>query len=69
MPQITENSILTFGIYKGIPLKDVPAAWLISWHSNEFSRGPLRNYISENMNSIKAKVDNEIIYVSDKLKK
>lgn len=67
--KITEDSVLTFGIHKGLKLKDVPATWLIDWSQNKFARGPLQEWVNQNMSSIKAKLDPEVVYVKDKLKK
>lgn len=69
MSSITENSVLTFGVHKGKPLKEVPARWLIDWSNNEFARGPLQLWIKQNLNSIKLRLEPEIVYISDKLKK
>lgn len=54
---VTENSVLTFGIHKDKKIKDVPPAWLIEWSQKDSSRGPVKKYIEENINSIKAKLD------------
>ena len=58
MSLITENSILTFGIHKGKRINETPAAWLVEWSLNVYARGPLQNYIKENIHSIKLRAEN-----------
>lgn len=40
-----DNTVITFGKYKGTKLANVPAWWLIWWYDEN---KPLMNYIREN---------------------
>jgi len=44
---MTDDTRMTYGIYKGTRMKDVPAAYLLSL-SREVTSGGLKEYVSDN---------------------
>lgn len=60
MSQITENSILTFGKYKDIKIKDIPAEYLLFIFENNYCPANIAFYINRNLDSIKQKAIQKI---------
>lgn len=49
MEKFTDNTIITFGKWKGAKLANVPSAWLLWW--DEYGNNPnqqLKDYITDN---------------------
>jgi uncharacterized protein (DUF3820 family) len=53
-----DNSIMRFGLHKGKKLIDVPASYLIFLYENERCSGDLKQYIFDNLDSLKHDVKN-----------
>lgn len=49
---MTDESPMPFGKYKGEPLEDVPASYLLWLHAQGLDKGPLKEYIEENMDAL-----------------
>lgn len=56
---MTDESVITFGKYKGEKLANVPASYLLWLYESDKSYGELRAYIRDNMDSIKAEIEYE----------
>jgi hypothetical protein len=55
--ELTDNSIMPFGEYKGKKLANVPDEYLIFIYENFNLYPNLRKYIEDNMNSILANIE------------
>lgn len=53
MAQITDDSEMPFGKYKGQRLADVPDSYLLWLYERGIGNGPLKQYIEENLDAIK----------------
>lgn len=53
---MTDESSMPFGKFKGKKMANVPAGYLLWLHENVQLRDPLKTYITENLDVIKAEV-------------
>lgn len=56
MIQLTDQSTMSFGKYKGHKLANVPADYLIFIYGNFDLQAPLKKYIADNMAGLKQEV-------------
>lgn len=54
VPKFTDNTIMPFGEHKGKALVNVPANYLVWLYNSNLTDGPLKDYIKENMDQLKA---------------
>jgi uncharacterized protein (DUF3820 family) len=54
---LTDESIITFGHYKGKKLKDVPAAYLLDLYKGSTAPSNLRAYIKSNIYILRAELE------------
>jgi uncharacterized protein (DUF3820 family) len=57
MGQLSDNSLMPFGKYKGEKLANVPPEYLLYIYENCGIYGGLANYIKENLDVIKAEIE------------
>jgi uncharacterized protein (DUF3820 family) len=57
MAKMTDESILTFGKYKGEKLANVPASYLIFLFENDKCNYDLKCYIEENEDLLYSEID------------
>lgn len=50
---MTDESIMPFGKYKGVKLIDVPASYLVWCNDQDWCKGQLKAYITDNLEVIK----------------
>ena len=50
---MNDQSIISFGKYKGLTLEEVPDSYLLWLYENGKCFGQLKDYIAENLDSIK----------------
>ena len=55
---INENSLMTFGKYKGTPVKDVPARYLLWLHEKRIWTRDLRIYIEDHLEQLQEQAYN-----------
>lgn len=55
---MTDESSMPFGKFKGKKMANVPASYLLWLHENVELRGGLKEYIKENLDVIKTEVKN-----------
>jgi hypothetical protein len=53
---MTDESSMPFGKFKGKKMANVPAGYLLWLHENIELRDPLKTYVKENLDVIKAEV-------------
>lgn len=51
-----DNSLMTFGKYKGVKIANVPASYLIYIYENGRLYGDLKEYIEDNLEVLKEEV-------------
>lgn len=49
---MNENTLMPYGKYKGIPLKDVPAKYLLKQYTYDWLRDPLKKWIEDNQEQL-----------------
>lgn len=54
--ELTDDSPMPFGKYKGKAMIDVPASYLIYLYEQDFCYGAVKDYIKENMNALKLEI-------------
>jgi uncharacterized protein (DUF3820 family) len=54
---MNDESIMPFGKYKGEKLANVPPEYLLWLHDEGKAFGPLKSYITDNMDAIKAEIE------------
>ena len=52
---ITDDTIMWFGKYKGIKLANVPDEYLLYLYNNNKAYGKLKEYIENNLDNLKLK--------------
>ena len=57
--QLTDESIMPFGRYKGDRLKTIPASYLIWLYENNKCNKDLNDYIEDNLDVLKLEIKNE----------
>lgn len=50
--ELTDNSLMPFGVYKGEKMANVPAKYLMWLYDNNKCNQPVKEYIEENMDAI-----------------
>jgi uncharacterized protein (DUF3820 family) len=56
MMQLTDQSIMSFGKYKGHKIANVPAEYLLFIYVEYDLQAPLKKYISDNLQGLKQEV-------------
>lgn len=56
MQKFTDKTLMPFGKHKGTALANIPANSLIWYYENTQLSAPLKIYIEENMDALKAEV-------------
>jgi uncharacterized protein (DUF3820 family) len=56
MNKLTDQSIMSFGKYKGHKLANVPAEYLIFIYNEYSLQAPLKQYIADNLRGLKQEV-------------
>ncbi len=56
MAKITDESIMTFGKYKGEKMANIPADYLLFLYENSKVYGDIKEYIKENLEVIKSEI-------------
>ncbi|HTG57418.1 MAG TPA: DUF3820 family protein [Niabella sp.] len=56
MIQLTDQSIMSFGKYKGHKLANVPAEYLLFIYAEYDLQAPLKKYIADNLQGLKQEV-------------
>lgn len=51
--KLTDASLMPFGKYKGQELINVPASYLLWAYDQEWCRGPIKEYIKDNLDALK----------------
>lgn len=51
-----DNSLMTFGKYKGVKIANVPASYLIYIYENGRLWGDLKEYIEDNLEVLKEEI-------------
>lgn len=51
--QVTENTVITFGKFKGKKLKEIPSRYLLWLIEKDFTTGQLKKYLKVNAGLIK----------------
>ena len=57
--ELTDNSPMPFGKYKGTAMENVPADYLIWLHDNGKCNTEVKMYIVDNMDVLKKEIKNE----------
>jgi uncharacterized protein (DUF3820 family) len=57
--KFTDESPMPFGEFKGTKLANVPASRLLWYWDQPWLRGPLKDYIKENFQSLKQEIKND----------
>ena len=53
MAQLTDESLMPFGKYKGTKMANVPATYLLWLFNNELENGNVKDYILANMQGLR----------------
>lgn len=56
MEILNDGSLMPFGKYKGRKMEDVPARYLVWLYENGKCNGPVRLYISVNMETLRLEI-------------
>lgn len=56
MQKFTDKTLMPFGKHKGTALANIPARDLIYYYDNFDLSAPLKEYIKENMDALKAEI-------------
>jgi uncharacterized protein (DUF3820 family) len=59
MAKLTDESFMEFGIHKGKKLAEVPDRYLLGLYNSGKCFGPIKTYIGENLDAIKANIERE----------
>lgn len=54
--EMTDESIMPFGKYKGTKIANVPAGYLIWLYDSGLNNGPIKDYIIDNMDVLKSEI-------------
>jgi uncharacterized protein (DUF3820 family) len=57
MAKFTDESIMTFGKYKGEKMANIPAEYLIWLYENSNIFGEIKEYIKENLDVLKSEIE------------
>jgi len=57
--ELTDESLMPFGKFKGQKLIDVPARYLVWLYDNNKAFGVLKEYIRENMDALQLEIKSE----------
>jgi uncharacterized protein (DUF3820 family) len=57
--QLTDESPMPFGKYKGTKLANVPASYLIWLYYNGLNPGSLKDYITDNLDVLKDEINKQ----------
>ncbi len=57
--ELKDESPMPYGKYKDMPMKDVPASYLIWLIDNKKCSGAVKRYIEDNMNALKLELKNQ----------
>ena len=56
MAKFTDESVMTFGKYKGEKMANIPADYLLWLYENSKVYGDVKDYIKENLDVIKSEI-------------
>lgn len=59
--EMTDESLMPFGRYKGMKLANVPASYLLFINEQSYVRGHLKNYITNNLDVLKEQAKEEAL--------
>jgi uncharacterized protein (DUF3820 family) len=55
---MTDESLMTFGKYKGIAMANVPSEYLLWIYNQDYCYGDVKQYIKENLDAINFEIKN-----------
>lgn len=55
--EITDNSLMSFGIHKGSKMANVPADYLLFLYDNGKCFGELKKYIERNLDVLRSEIE------------
>ncbi len=53
---MTDESLMPYGKYKGTKMANVPASYLLWVYDQEWCKGDIKKYITDNLQTIKSEV-------------
>lgn len=57
--ELTDESLMPWGMHQGKPMTDVPADYLVWLYENNKVRGDVKRYIQANLETLKMQIANE----------